>query len=364
MRFAQQKSCPHVEVLTANVEVVTDELFPEYFSQNSSDALETEEEEADSILTGSTASEEDLNPEDIICKKLSTQVTFNSETGLWECYSASQYQPKEMTDLDLVQCTGDRLLFVRPDNFLQSGFYRGPDLIPSLVNSDGSQKDCPCHAGFVSAEFPEARAPLCAGEVKVYCRDGPLLCRRFQVPCLSGDCNLNYQGVEHCIFFGTSSGIGQEIFWDFVSCMIGGKFSFTKFCQEKTRTYLTTNSKSALFLSNKTFIDLFFAWIVSFKIDFRKEIDPWCQYNPKILACDGTKVGVAVTQQKLQSPMTQLDTEETVYTHHKKLYRCLLPYPPHVDGETKASHEVRCEQGQEILENVLTGCTKRCEDVV
>ena len=38
------------------------------------------------------------------------------------------------------------------------------------------------------------------------------------------------------------------------------------------------------------------------KIDFRKEIDPWCKYDPKILACDGTHVGLSLRHLNLQNP--------------------------------------------------------------
>ena len=33
---------------------------------------------------------------------------------------------------------------------------------------------------------------------------------------------------------------------------------------------------------------------VQYEMDFRKEIDPECGYHPKILACDGTHIGVSI----------------------------------------------------------------------
>ncbi len=344
--------CPHIQTLQANSEFLREVVFPDYFLGPSEEDVEGGEEpmeieEADASSLPSTSFSEDQNLEDLLlCRKISTQVTFNRETGLWECNSATQCKPKDMQDPELVKCTGQRLTYIHPDTLLRSGFYKGPDLIPSMYTVDGSVKDCPCHAGFLSQDFPQGREPVEVGEVKVYCRDGALLCKKFQIPCVAETCFLNYQGQEDCLFFGTQggSGVGQEIFWDFVSCLVGGKFSFTKFCQEKTRTYLTTNQKSAPFLSNKTFIDLVFAWIVSFRIDFRQEIDPWCSYHPKMLACDGTKVGVAVSHQKLDPPMTQPDVQEVKETLHKKLFRCLLPYPPLLPGEKKSAHKVKCDE--------------------
>ena len=52
--------------------------------------------------------------------------------------------------------------------------------------------------------------------------------------------------------------------------------------------------QSGPFMSGNTFISWVFSWIAAFKIDFRKEVEPWCEYKPKILACDGTHIGVSV----------------------------------------------------------------------
>ena len=47
------------------------------------------------------------------------------------------------------------------------------------------------------------------------------------------------------------------------------------------------------------------------KIDFRQHIDPWCKYEPKILACDGTHVGAALKNLNLQNPITKPDNGES-----------------------------------------------------
>ena len=55
------------------------------------------------------------------------------------------------------------------------------------------------------------------------------------------------------------------------------------------------------------------------QIDFRKEVDPWCKYNPKTLACDGTHVGISLRYLKLESPVTAHDqTMEPVTPVHKR----------------------------------------------
>ena len=52
---------------------------------------------------------------------------------------------------------------------------------------------------------------------------------------------------------------------------------------------------------------LVFGWLAAFKIDFRKEVDPWYSYNPEILACDGTHIGVSLRNMKLDKPITSPD---------------------------------------------------------
>ncbi len=82
------------------------------------------------------------------------------------------------------------------------------------------------------------------------------------------------------------------------------------FCQEKTRTYQTTTLGSHNFVSPKTWVKAFFAWVASHAIDFWKEVDPWCKHDPKVLACDGTHIGVSVRQLALDPPL-QLQTKMT-----------------------------------------------------
>lgn len=54
------------------------------------------------------------------------------------------------------------------------------------------------------------------------------------------------------------------------------------------------------------------------KIDFRKEIDPWCKYDPEILACDGTHIGLSLRHLNLQNPITQTDCKEEITPQHKR----------------------------------------------
>jgi hypothetical protein len=85
-----------------------------------------------------------------------------------------------------------------------------------------------------------------------------------------------------------------------------------------TTRYQTTDCRSAKFVSINTFVKVLFSWLVSFKIDFRKEIDPKCGYDPKLLACDGTHIGVSVKHLRLDHPVTAPDDPTVKDPLHKR----------------------------------------------
>ena len=125
--------------------------------------------------------------------------------------------------------------------------------------------------------------------------------------------------------YSTATTAGDEIGWDFVTSVITTKSSFSAFCKEMTRKYKTTNIRAGSFMSPNTFIKCFFGWIASFKIGFRKEIDPWCQYKLKMLACDGTHIGVSIRNMHLDPAVTTIDDKETTLKSlHKRNNRLIL----------------------------------------
>ena len=85
-----------------------------------------------------------------------------------------------------------------------------------------------------------------------------MLCTVTEFICSKGHLTP-YEGGEDNIFFVSGvSGIAEEMFWDFHGWFNYGKLSFTKYCQQTTLLYQTTNPKSTPFVSNKTFIQFFF----------------------------------------------------------------------------------------------------------
>lgn len=153
---------------------------------------------------------------------------------------------------------------------------------------------------------------------------GAIQCNLYKRQCLhrTGQCDLNFDEEaerEGLFFLSSSTAAGDEIGWDFISRVRRTKISFTAFVNEMTRQYQTTHQQCRSFMSPKTFIKWFFAWLAAMKIDFRLHVDPYCGYNPKVLACDGTHIGVSVKHQRLTNPITAQDLEGVQrIPHHKR----------------------------------------------
>ncbi len=158
------------------------------------------------------------------------------------------------------------------------------------------------------------------GVFSFFCFQGVLISKVFHVPCSSGQCTLQYSKREDGVFLlSTSTGVGEEVLWDFVSLVKSCRMSFTGFCQEMTRKYATTTSFSTPFMSCKTWVKLFFLWVAAFDLDFREEIDPWCKEDPSLLAYDGTHIRVSIKHMDLDPPITDADKDGNKKTvNHKR----------------------------------------------
>ena len=138
----------------------------------------------------------------------------------------------------------------------------------------------------------------------------------------SGSCPM---GDQYSLFFYTmQSCAGDEIGWDFISAVKSSKISFTDYCNQMTRMYKTMKEDSDPFMSPKTFISWVFAWLSAFKIDFRKEVDLYCKYTPRMLACDGTHIGVSIRHLQLEKPVTKNDVDAIVPWRHGQILRLLF----------------------------------------
>ncbi len=137
---------------------------------------------------------------------------------------------------------------------------------------------------------------------------------------------VNYNGETDCIFFLNKwFGVAEEVLWDFIALSMSSKVTLTGYCSEMSRRFQTTNSLSVGFLGRTTFNKVFFTWIAKMNLDFRQFIDPWCGYDPPVLACDGTHLGVSFKNLKLEKPVTEPDlVGQKVKPVHKRADRLLL----------------------------------------
>ena len=89
-----------------------------------------------------------------------------------------------------------------------------------------------------------------------------------------------------------------------------------------SKSYKRNNLNSANFMSPQTFIAWWFSWSSKFKIDFRQPCSI-CKYNPKFLACDGTKIGISFKNANI-SPIEKATTEELIDPCHRRNDRSFL----------------------------------------
>ena len=161
---------------------------------------------------------------------------------------------------------------------------------------------CECGAGYAQ----ETEYTL-KGHSTLYTRMGPVHCSLFNLTCHNRICELTFEEVaeEEGMCFSTKvTCADDEIGWDFVQDVVTKRTSFKAYCDDMTRKYQTINPMSPNFMSINTFLKSFFGCMSNMKLDFRKEIDPVCGYNPKILECDGTHIGVSIKHLHLDKPVT------------------------------------------------------------
>ena len=77
------------------------------------------------------------------------------------------------------------------------------------------------------------------------------------------------------------------------------------------------------FMALQAFINWFFAWASWMTIDFWKGCF-WCKGSPRILACDGTEIGIGFRN----TFVTPIEYAEKIAppnsSHLRRLYRCFL----------------------------------------
>ena len=263
------KMCCHLKTCSQNVTTMT-QHFPEYCKEGGE---EVEDE------NGNVLDEPNIEDDETVDNYL--QSTFDKTTGLWQYKSLSKHKPKDMMDEKLKKA---KRLLVKlvidspsPDPTI--------NFKPNWKNAYGSPRHCKCGGTYTKESLYQEGVATC------YTRARGVNLKYYSMKCSSNTCKTNHSDLakEEGIFFYTKmTCAGDEISWDFIRCVKASKISFTGFCTLMTNLYKTIHSDSQPFMAVKTFIGWFFGWLSALKLDFQKELDPFCRYNTRALACDGT----------------------------------------------------------------------------
>ena len=107
--------------------------------------------------------------------------------------------------------------------------------------------------------------------------------------------------------------------------------------------YQRINGASARFMSKNSFIKWWFSWASNFQQDFRQTCYI-CKNNPKVLACDGTKVGVGFRLTHV-TPIEAPTSDSQVSENHKKNQRAFINF------KTKDKDQIKkaCRQSRNHL---------------
>jgi hypothetical protein len=161
------------------------------------------------------------------------------------------------------------------------------------------------------------------GSTIIYTKYGPVLFKLKSVQCFPGCCSHKWTGEQDCIFRSSSHiAAGYEIGWDFVDHVKNSKYSFSAYCNHMTTTYKRYDLGSRNFMDCKTFINWFFSWASHQVVEFRQPCT-WCGWSPKLLAGDGTHVGIRVPNVSID-PIDQPGQNETIIAPHRINDRCFL----------------------------------------
>jgi len=263
---------------------------------------------------------------------------FNEQTGMWSFYSPyGRKVNTNATDPMLIKNCMERHRYPLEDTDENSGKLKFYPFYPSDV--------CQCDLDW--KQDSEGRTVYefeC--NTTLYTKVCSFECEVYMLVCPDRNCYVKWNGCSENIFrLSGKTCFGEELCWEFVDMVSTMKCNFSAFCTFMTSTYVRYRSKKS-FMSPKTFIKLFFSWASNQEIDFRK-VCQWCGSNPKILACDATRIGI-IQKNCAVSPIEEKDNEENILpTLHRRNNRCFLSYP--VKKATESIAELK--EREKIIRN-------------
>lgn len=301
--------CPHFKTMVGQLDLLQS-FFPNYFNNDD-----------DRNDIGHMAQEQNNQDVNVLPEK---PATFNKETGLWDFPAVSKHKPLEPNNPKFIDGVQRRTDFTTSQNMdALSGLYSGFTLIPNIIDAQGNKRKCNC------GDFYPDWEPVLKLTTTLFARNGAIQCKCYNMTCVHGipECELSYHEVaeqEGIFFYSDKTAAGDEIGHDFFNITDHGRLSMTAYCDQLSYRYKTTNLASRNFIAPNTFISWLFGWMAAMKIDFRKEVDPWCLHNPKVLACDGTHIGISLKHRNVEKSVTRPDTNEVLKPLHKRNDRVLI----------------------------------------
>ncbi|KAL3885944.1 hypothetical protein ACJMK2_025975 [Sinanodonta woodiana] len=306
--------CPHLNQLKVHADKWMDLLV---ITADSSDSvyLSGDEDEEDVIPPALAATA----AEDIKGHR------FNEETGLWEYPSLSRHIPSQDGSLLLQQAIQLRHTFYDA-NFGRDiyGYLKAaPDGGYYELQPPNNPDMCNCGAGYA---FPNGETIAVSHISTVYTHHGPVKHKIWYRRCLSGtrECDIGPGEKEAIHFLTRDTGAGDEIGWDFVDHVLNSYISFGSYCTIMNSLYKRVSHNSASFMSNNTFIAWFFSWISKFNLEYRQTCSI-CKFTPKMLAADGTKIGINIRHSTVVAIETPTN-DFTVDPCHRRNERAFISF--------------------------------------
>ena len=207
-------------------------------------------------------------------------------------------------------------------------------------------------AGWSNNDHPEGKVEF-SHVTTLYTLQSPVRCRVFSRLCLKGCCTKEWTGVTECIHVYTKETCaGDEIGHSFVNQALMNPVSFTSFCNFMSQSYKMRDTFSRGFMSPPVFRSWMFSWMANQHHEFRQPCKG-CGYNPKALACDGTKIGSIFRNIKVHPIETPADTNSAIPTPHRRNDRCFLKYPANHQEVPGEEMRRQCTLVREARENMM-----------
>jgi len=243
---------------------------------------------------------------------------FDKESGMWLFKSPYGHRVTSDRNHDLVMAGSLSRLHLA-SSYLSDNF-EAPKAMYPIVDT----VQCECELDWPKSDDGVNHKYVYEASVYLYSKNCCLPVHAYKLVCQTGSCVLFWTGEREAVFrSSTSISAGYELGWDFVELVESMKGNFASFCSFMNLSYARHCPDK--FMSPQSFRKWFFQWASHQLIDFREQCE-WCGDKPKVLACDGTKIGIPLKNCHIV-PIETPGSEAVVETPHQRNDRCFFNYP-------------------------------------